>query len=371
MSEYQYYEFRAVDRPLDAAAREQLRDISSRAQITSTSFTNEYNWGDLKADPIALVKDYFDLLFYTGFYSMRRFAMRIPKRLIDLAAIGRFDIDDEFLTIHNAGENLIFDVSLNEQDFDPGEDDTGWLSSLAPLRSAVMGGDLRFFYMLWLMQVGFDDFMRDDALEPLPGIAPLDGALSAWADFLGIDESLVAAAAETGARDSEPDDAAVDRFLGSLSQAETLAILRSVYKGDNPHLSAELRRCCQPNLTQPAQSVRSAAALREAAARTASKAAEKERQRAEAARRRKAEEDAKAKAARLGRLTGREAQAWQKVELLVSQRNRSGYAEAADLLLDMREIVASSVFASKLSLLRVRHASKRVFIQHLDSSGLK
>src|SRR6185437_8545693 len=143
-----------------------------------------YNWGDLKADPIALVRDYFDLLFYTGFYASRRFAMRVPKRLIDRAAIERFDIDGEFLTIHDADENLIFDVSLPEVEIDPGGDDTGWLSSLAPLRAAVMNGDLRFFYMLWLMQVGFDDFMRDDAPEPLPGLAPLDGALSAWADFL-------------------------------------------------------------------------------------------------------------------------------------------------------------------------------------------
>jgi hypothetical protein len=371
MSEYQYYEFRAVDRPLDAAARAALRDISSRAQITASSFANEYNWGDLKADPIALMHDHFDLFFYTGFYSSRRFAMRVPKRLADSAAIERFDIDDEFLTIHDAGDNLIFDVSLIEIDIEPGGDDTGWLSALAPLRAAVMSGDLRFFYMLWLMQAGFADFMRDDAPEPLPGLAPLDGALSDWADFLGIDGNLVAAAAEAGAENSEPDEAAVDRFLRSLSEADTLAILRSVYAGDNPHLSTELRRRCRPGGGGPAQDRRTAGALREAAARLAAAEAEKQRQRADAERRRKAAEEAKAKAARLARLTGREPQAWQKVELLVEQRNRSGYAEAADLLLDLREIVAAADFARKLEMLRIRHASKRVFIEHLDASALK
>lgn len=30
MSEYQYYEFQAIDRPLDRAAQETLRSISSR-----------------------------------------------------------------------------------------------------------------------------------------------------------------------------------------------------------------------------------------------------------------------------------------------------------------------------------------------------
>src|SRR3979411_1516282 len=40
MSEYQYYEFQAIDRPLDRAAQEELRSISSRARITATSCTN-------------------------------------------------------------------------------------------------------------------------------------------------------------------------------------------------------------------------------------------------------------------------------------------------------------------------------------------
>jgi hypothetical protein len=42
MSEYQYYEFQAIDRPLDRTAQEALRSISSRARITATSFTNHY-----------------------------------------------------------------------------------------------------------------------------------------------------------------------------------------------------------------------------------------------------------------------------------------------------------------------------------------
>ncbi len=55
MSEYQYYEFQAVDRLLDADARTKLRAISTRARITASSFVNTYNWGDLKADPLQLL----------------------------------------------------------------------------------------------------------------------------------------------------------------------------------------------------------------------------------------------------------------------------------------------------------------------------
>ena len=48
MSEYQYYDFKAVDRVLTKAKMAALRDISTRAVITSTSFTNHYEWGNLK-----------------------------------------------------------------------------------------------------------------------------------------------------------------------------------------------------------------------------------------------------------------------------------------------------------------------------------
>ncbi|MGD9739008.1 MAG: hypothetical protein AB7O56_06415 [Bauldia sp.] len=51
MSEYQYHEFLAIDRPLDQAAREALRSLSSRARITATSFINHYDWGDFGGDP--------------------------------------------------------------------------------------------------------------------------------------------------------------------------------------------------------------------------------------------------------------------------------------------------------------------------------
>ncbi|MGD0764049.1 MAG: hypothetical protein ABR929_12830 [Roseiarcus sp.] len=48
MSEYQYYEFQAIDRPLGEADRQALRGLSRRARITATSFTNSYEWGELQ-----------------------------------------------------------------------------------------------------------------------------------------------------------------------------------------------------------------------------------------------------------------------------------------------------------------------------------
>lgn len=83
MSEYQYYEFQAIDRPLDRAAQEALRSISSRARITATSFTNHYEWGDIKGDPRKFMEQWFDLHLYLANWSKRRLMMRLPKRFLN------------------------------------------------------------------------------------------------------------------------------------------------------------------------------------------------------------------------------------------------------------------------------------------------
>jgi hypothetical protein len=46
VSEYQYYEFRALDRRLTAEQQRRLRSLSSRAEISATRFTNEYSFGE-------------------------------------------------------------------------------------------------------------------------------------------------------------------------------------------------------------------------------------------------------------------------------------------------------------------------------------
>jgi hypothetical protein len=51
VSEYQYYEFLALDRPLTDKQRAELRKLSSRAEITATRFVNEYSYGDFAAAP--------------------------------------------------------------------------------------------------------------------------------------------------------------------------------------------------------------------------------------------------------------------------------------------------------------------------------
>ena len=78
MTEYQYYEFVAIDRPLTHDEQAELRAISTRALITPTSFVNHYEWGDLKADPRRLVERYFDAFLYLANWGTRRLTFRLP-----------------------------------------------------------------------------------------------------------------------------------------------------------------------------------------------------------------------------------------------------------------------------------------------------
>ena len=45
------YEFLALDKALTSKQREELRQLSTRAEITATRFTNVYHWGSFRGDP--------------------------------------------------------------------------------------------------------------------------------------------------------------------------------------------------------------------------------------------------------------------------------------------------------------------------------
>ncbi len=90
MSEYQYYEFRAIDRPLSEREMKQLRALSTRALITSTSLSNTYHWGDFRGDPAVLMEKYFDAFVYVANWGRREFMLRLPRRLVKEADIRQF-----------------------------------------------------------------------------------------------------------------------------------------------------------------------------------------------------------------------------------------------------------------------------------------
>lgn len=90
MSEYQYYEFAAIDRPLTQSEMAKLRAVSTRAVITPGGFVNHYEWGDLKADPADWMRRYFDAFVYSANWCRCHLSLRLPKAAFGKAELRTF-----------------------------------------------------------------------------------------------------------------------------------------------------------------------------------------------------------------------------------------------------------------------------------------
>ncbi|KUM27428.1 hypothetical protein AU467_17305 [Mesorhizobium loti] len=367
MSEYQYYEFRAIDRPLDRAAQQTLRSVSSRAQITSTSFVNHYEWGDFRGDPVEFVENWFDLHLYFANWGTRRLMMRLPARFLKREDADPFLRQVDWVELWASGDDLIVDIHREEAEAeDYWEDDTQWLSALAPLRSEVLSGDLRMFYLLWLTAIQ-DARIADDEIEPLPGIGPLTDAFETFAEFFGIDSDLLQAAAESGEDATEISKAELRAALAAIAERDKTELLVRLVEGD-PHVGVELHGRLRKQHAKPAPR-RTVGALRMRAREIAEARERTVAEQREAERRLRAEEAERARRARLEDLKRRGAGVWRQVEEEIERRNASGYDRAASLLSDLRALAAEEGdyddFNRRLASIRARHEKKGKFIERL------
>lgn len=372
LSEYQYYEFQAIDRPLTEADRQALRALSTRARITATSFTNVYEWGDFKGDPARLMESWFDLHLYLANWGSRRLMIRLPKRLVDRHLLDAFLGEVDCAELRVVGENLILDIDRGDLELENWDDGSGWLAALAPLRAEVLAGDLRLFYLLWLMAVEADVFDEDEP-EPMPGIGPMTGPLEAFAEFFGIDPDLVQAAAEQPAvaMPNAMPASALNEIISTMPDPEKTAMLSRLFHGD-PHVAMELRAKVRDRIATTAAPLVAARTVGELRARAFAARITREQVAAAkvaAEQRRQAEEAEKARQARLLAIARRGDGVWREVESEIERRNAGAYDKAARLLTDLRAVAEErgSVpdFEKRLRAIRDRHARKERFIDRL------
>jgi len=220
LSEFQYYEFAAIDRPLGARELEAVRGLSTRAHITPTSFVNTYEWGSFKGDPRRVVGRYFDAFLYLANWGTRELILRFPARLIDLAIAQRYCVGDSVSAWTHGDHVIVAAVSDDDQpDLEWGGE--GVLASLLPVRAELLAGDDRALYLLWLLSVQVGE-VDDDAVEPAvpEGLDTLTGAQSALVEFLRVDRDLIdVAAAESLPRGGKTNG--VDRWVAGLPSTAT------------------------------------------------------------------------------------------------------------------------------------------------------
>ncbi|MCY4152395.1 MAG: hypothetical protein OXE94_09205 [Aestuariivita sp.] len=369
MSEYQYYEFRAIDRLLTLDEQEKLRSRSSRAEITQSSFVNHYMYGDFRGDSRQLMEDFFDLHLYMANWGSRQLTIRVPKQFLAGSNSSNFLSETEVAEVWTSGDHLIVDIRRDELDDAYGwVEGDGWLDALAPLRTELLSGDLRLFYLIWLMAVE-DEFLPDNAVEPLPGIGPLTDALESAAEFFCIDSELLAAAASVSYE--TPSQSAQREFISRFTETEKTDLLLRLMGGDK-HVGPELMRGArQTKSGGTGDEPRTIEALRTTAKdiSAARKRAEEERRRAEAAR--KAAEAVEARRPRLVELKKRGEYIWGDVESEVAASCAASYKRAAALLEDLKHLASEqntmSEFTARLEAIRERHARKRGFLNRIES----
>jgi len=378
MSEYQYYEFQAVDRPLSKSEMAELRQLSTRATITPTRFVNVYNWGDFRGDPRQLMERYFDAFIYVTNWGTHWLMLRLPRQLLAPASAAPY-LDTDEATLHVAGDWVILSLRSEDEEGDWEEtDDEGWLPSLLPLRGELASGDLRSLYLAWLLsaETSLDEGSREPPVPP--GLGHLSAPLTALVEFLRLDPDLVAVAAERSpASPSPPTRDELARWIGALAAATKDDLLLRAATGDHPQLRGELLRGYRAATTPAPASIEPPRTVGEllaaAAARTEARLrAEAEREARE--RRRRAQEEAARRAAYLDDLARRAPAVWREVETLIETKRPADYDRATQLLVDLRDLAArqgeASAFATRLAPLRARHAKKVSFIARLDQAGL-
>jgi hypothetical protein len=390
MSEYQYYEFVALDKPLTDKQRAELRKLSSRAEITATRFVNEYNYGDFRGNPEKLMERYFDAFCYLANWGTRRLMFRFPRALLDAEAASEYCHTDAASVIVT-DDHVIISLHLGgDSDGDWVEGD-GQLATMVQARADLAAGDLRLLYLAWLMSIQWLDVddednegedNEDEIEPPVPaGLGSLSAPLRAIADFLEIDEDLIAVAAGASPPAEEPSDTGLAEWVASLPATEKDSFLTMVADGKGALVQALLLRRFRANAADAAGPAshsspgRTAAELLKAAKTRAEEREKAEERRRRQAQARKAAADAAAYAKRLDDLAAAGEAAWKRVNDMIATKKTSEYDQAVALLRDLRALAVrqgeaeTAVFKKRVLDLRTQYSTRPALRSRLDEAG--
>lgn len=333
MSEYQYYEFQALDRPLTNADQSFIQGLSSRVELTATNARFVYNYGDFSSNPKRVLDRCFDLMLYVTNFGVRQLMIRFPKTLVNPESWTPYCIP-YLLSVETTKQSFILNIHLTAEDYYGWVDGEGWLAGLVALREELLRGDLRVLYLAWL-QAGFSDDIDPDfelLIEPPvpPNLQKLSPALATFVELFHVNQDLIDVAAESS-QVTQPSLEPVEEWIAALPESECNQYLLRVAKGES-HVGAELMQHLRESFSRPEVSVgqpsnRSRAELIELAD---SKRKERQHQSQLAA--------AKARRQKLKALAPQADALWQEIFQLIELKQSKPYDQALRHLRDLRDL---------------------------------
>jgi hypothetical protein len=336
MSEYQYYEFRKIGSSLSDEAMEEISDLSSRAEVSRTSASFTYEYGDFRGDPMKVLMQYFDVLFYTANWGSRQLAFRFPISAINYEVIQRFAFS-ETIDIERKDAHLIVDLFFQDESLNEWVDGEGMLDRVIGLYDDLLDGDYRPLFLAWLqavfLQYGWDP---DIALAPIPGgLRELSDRHHALIDLFGIDSDLVAAAASFSDPVHGVSNEDLAGVIESMPAAQQVGFLKRMVLGESPSVViAELRG----QLRSAAQFAKASDAAALTAPASAAALFAKARQMQTDRERETCERQAALELQRLDAIERDEQRLWQRVDSLIGGKTSKAYDEAVRALKDLRAL---------------------------------
>ena len=215
--------------------------------------------------------------------------------------------------------------------------------------------------------------------QPPPGLSRLTAAQQALAEFLEVDEDLLAAAGlsdQQGSKSDSESNAELDVWIAALPAAEKTAMLKLLLTGHAQQAERKLKlrflawqREQQP-IKKPEMRRRTVAELHELAASAA-----EARKRQEAVRRKKAEAERQAKRETYLRTLAADFDpCWQAADKLAERGIASAYDEVKRALVDLSEAYAFCAsragFDRKLVQFMTRHGKRGALVRRLADAGL-
>jgi hypothetical protein len=387
VSEYQYYEFLAIERPLSKEDMGVLRRITSRAEITPTRLCNVYNFGNFHGDPHALMRKYFDAMVYITNWGTRQLMLKLPRSSVDPKEIEPYCVE-RVLSMEANKDHVLLDIQNAAEDPDEWLVDhsaEGYLSSLVPLRGELQRGQFAGLYLAWLhgASLEFDPDDGEDApFEPPlpPGLRSLSAPCRALCDFLDLDQDRVAAAAERSDKAASEDVSSdIRAWLKKVPAADKDGWLAQLVKGEGTRIEGEVLRRFRAE--RPRTNTRGTApsprTLAEILARAEVLGEEREKRDAKAdarARAAHARAEAKALEQRVAALAKDEAGAWAAVDAHIASKDTGRYDQAVSMLYDLSVLAERNGkvadFEAQLRSLRERNATKQAFLRRLRDKGL-
>lgn len=380
MSEYQYYEFLAIDRPLEAEEMADLRALSTRATITPVSFTNEYNWGDFKGNPEKLMERYFDIHVYVANWMTALFMVRIPIEALTKEVLETMAASD-MMDFRTTPRHWIITWYLEEsEDYDRFaiDDGRGWMARLSPIRDELLRGDIRSLYVGWLAAVSRE--MLDEA-EPEPsgveGLGELTAAQKSLAEFLEVDEDLLAGAAmgSLALKSRKISQNQAEEWINRYPSDEVKKLLKLLLAGKGLEAERIIRnrynawqRSLQPKTSQV--ECRKVGELW----KNAETAAEIRQKREEAEQKQREARIRKERNHYLKSLSMNFPMQWRKVGRILKRGSGPAYDEACTLLVALFEAYSlcadTEMFERELGKFMADHMRRKTFIQRLQRVGI-